>query len=47
MVHMAIRDAWYEAERKALEALSGLSPISALTRAHEFVQQIQRLEVKA
>lgn len=46
MVHMAMRDAWYDAERKALEALSGLSPISALARAHDFVQQIQRLEVQ-
>lgn len=46
MVHMAMRDAWYEVERKALEALSGLSPASALIRAASFVQQIQRLEVQ-
>lgn len=46
MAHMAMRDAWYEAERKALEALSGLPPISALARAHAFVQQIQALEVQ-
>lgn len=46
LVHMALRDAWYEVERKALEALSGLAPASALIRAANLVQQIQRLEVR-
>lgn len=45
LVHMALRDAWYEVERKALEALSGLAPASALVRAANLVQRIQGLEV--
>lgn len=44
MVHMALRDAWYEVERKALESLSGLPPASALVRAANLVQRIQALE---
>lgn len=44
MIHMALRDAWYDVERKALEALSGLAPASALVRAANLVQRIQALE---
>ena len=44
-VHMALRDAWYEVERKALVSLSGLAPASAMVRASKLVQRIQTLEV--
>ena len=44
VVHMALRDAWYEVERKALESLSGLFPASVLVRAANLVQRIQALE---
>ncbi|MGE0919461.1 hypothetical protein [Trichlorobacter lovleyi] len=44
LVHMALRDAWYQVERKALESLSGLAPASALVRAANLVQRIQALE---
>lgn len=44
LVHMALRDAWYQVERKALESLSGLAPASALVRAANLVQHIQALE---